>query len=180
MPHKITDITKKIEDPEVEEIKNQLEIKKEAPVRIEFEKKPEAPKLAEPVLPEKVQAKAEEVAPYPVAAAPATLPAKSPVIEKIEDVLEEDLEQIYFQMPAAKQAEFAQAGEETASKIAMLLSGVKIKVKKILELVVGWLKMIPGVNQYFLEQEAKIKTDKILELKAKGEIPATFEDKNKI
>jgi len=180
MPKKITDITKKIEDPESEEIKNPLEIKKEAGYRIEIEKKVEAPKPAETVLPEKVPAKAEEAAPYPAQAAPTALPAKSPVIEKIENVLEEDLEQIYFQMPAEKQAEFAQAGEVTASKIAMLLSGVKIKVKKILELVVGWLKMIPGVNQYFLEQEAKIKTDKILELKEKGEIPASFEDKNKI
>ena len=179
MTRKITDITKKIEDPESEEINNPLEIKKEVGYRIEVEKKAEAPKPAEAVFPEKVPAKAEEAAPYP-AAAPAALPAKSPVLEKIEDVLEEDLEQIYFQMPAEKQAEFAQAGEETASKIAMILSGVKIKVKKILELVVGWLKMIPGVNQYFLEQEAKIKTDKILELKEKGEIPASFEDKNKI
>jgi hypothetical protein len=35
-------------------------------------------------------------------------------------------------------------------------------VKKILALIRDWLKLIPGVNRFFLEQEAKIKTDKIL------------------
>jgi len=31
-----------------------------------------------------------------------------------------------------------------------------------------WLKILPGVNKFFLEQEAKIKTDKILALKNKN------------
>jgi len=29
----------------------------------------------------------------------------------------------------------------------------------------NWLKLIPGVNKFFLEQEAKIKTDEVLKLK---------------
>jgi hypothetical protein len=28
-----------------------------------------------------------------------------------------------------------------------------------------WLKLLPGVNRFFLEQEAKIKTDRIIHLK---------------
>jgi len=32
----------------------------------------------------------------------------------------------------------------------------------IMELVYEWLRMIPKVNKFFLEQEAKIKTDKLL------------------
>ena len=36
--------------------------------------------------------------------------------------------------------------------------------RKILKLIRSWLKLIPGVNKFFLEQEAKIKTDKIVDL----------------
>lgn len=115
----------------------------------------------------------------PTIAPPAISAVKSPALEKIEDILEEDLEQIYFQMPPEKQAEFNKVGIETATKIALLLGDVKIKVKKILELITAWLKIIPGVNKYFLRQESKIKTDKILELKDQGVVPIT-QDKNKI
>ena len=41
----------------------------------------------------------------------------------------------------------------------------KIQVKKIFILIISWLKIIPGVNKFFLEQEAKIKADRILDLK---------------
>jgi hypothetical protein len=37
-----------------------------------------------------------------------------------------------------------------------------VSTKKIFVLIRAWLKIIPGVNRFFLEQEAKIKTDKIL------------------
>ncbi len=176
MANKITDITKRIEDPESEE--KRPEIKREVPVRVEIEKKMEAPKPAE--VPQiKIETKPEE-APVYQAPVPSAQPAKSPVLEKIENVLEEDLQDIYFQLPPEKQAEFAKSGEETANQIAGLVQEAKIRVKKILELIIKWLKMIPGVNKYFLEQEAKIKTDKILELRTKGEVSSTFEDKNKI
>jgi hypothetical protein len=39
-----------------------------------------------------------------------------------------------------------------------------IKAKEVLKLIVIWLRFIPHVNKYFLEQESKIKTDKILDL----------------
>ena len=41
----------------------------------------------------------------------------------------------------------------------------KLKVKKVVNLIKKWLTMIPGVNKFFLEQEAKIKTDEIVKLK---------------
>ena len=56
-------------------------------------------------------------------------------------------------------------GEETASKIAQLLEAAKVKTRKIFDLIVKWLRIIPGINRFFLEQEAKIKADKILRLK---------------
>lgn len=82
--------------------------------------------------------------------------------EEIDDILEEDLKELYVAMPPDKQVEFREKGEETRSKIRQLVSSAKINAKKIFALIRAWLKIIPGVNRFFLEQEAKIKTDKIL------------------
>ena len=86
----------------------------------------------------------------------------------VESILEQNLSQIYYNIPTDKQAEFKKAGEETAKKISELLSGVKVKANKVFKLIVKWLKMIPGINKHYLEQEAKIKTDKLLELRNKN------------
>jgi hypothetical protein len=45
-----------------------------------------------------------------------------------------------------------------------MVRGLKIHAKKVVELIRDWLLTIPGVNKFFLEQEAKIKTDRVLEL----------------
>ncbi|HAU66705.1 MAG: hypothetical protein UT30_C0007G0036 [Candidatus Uhrbacteria bacterium GW2011_GWF2_39_13] len=82
--------------------------------------------------------------------------------EEIEDILEEDLKDLYLSLPPKKQAEFRLKGEEIRSRIRQLTSSVKINAKKIFQLIRSWLKVIPGVNRFFLEQTAKIKTDKIL------------------
>lgn len=82
--------------------------------------------------------------------------------EEIEDILEEELEEIYKSLPPDKQKEFKEKGEETRSKIRVAVSSAKVNAKKIFSLIRAWLKIIPGVNRFFLEQEAKIKTDKIL------------------
>jgi len=174
----IQDIKKKLEKPQDPENVIQPE-KQEIPAPLEIEKKYEAMPSPE-VKVEKIEEALKAVMPTPTMAAPAgAIPIKSPVLEKIEDVLEEDLEDIYFQMPAEKQAAFKEVGEVTASKIAVLLGTVKVQVKKILSLIIEWLRIIPHVNKYFLEQEAKIKTDKLLDLKEQGEIPSA-ENQNKI
>ncbi|MCX6745484.1 MAG: hypothetical protein NTX00_00525 [Candidatus Parcubacteria bacterium] len=174
----IQDITRKEEqgDPNGPSQPEKIEIK---PAKIEIEKKFEYEKAPE------LKVEEEKEMPQPIEAVPglvisqAAVPAKSPALEKIENVLSEDLEEIYFQLPPEKKAEFKARGEEAAGKLAILLSAVKIKVKKVLELIRNWLKLIPGVNKFFLEQEVKIKTDKLLELKEKGEI-TPFENQNKI
>lgn len=89
-------------------------------------------------------------------------PPKDEVLQEVEKILEEDLEDIYFHLDPKVQKEFHDKGEETAGKIRVMLGEAKIKVKKILYLIRDWLKIIPGINKFFLEQEAKIKTDKIL------------------
>ena len=82
--------------------------------------------------------------------------------EEIEDILEEDLKEMYVTLSPDKQAEFREKGEETRSRVRKLVQGAHINAKKIFQLIRAWLKIIPGVNRFFLEQEAKIKTDKIL------------------
>jgi hypothetical protein len=81
---------------------------------------------------------------------------------KIEKILEEDLESFYFSMPPEKQQIFKEKGEETATKIEKMVEAGKVVARKVLKLIRAWLKFIPGVNKFFLEQEAKIKTDKVV------------------
>ncbi len=85
--------------------------------------------------------------------------------KKIEKVLEKDLEHIYLSMLPEKRKEFKIAGEQTAREINKLLEKAKVKIKKIIGLIRKWLLMIPGVNKFFLEQEAKIKADEIMKIK---------------
>ncbi len=84
--------------------------------------------------------------------------------KKIESILEDGLGEIYLQMTAEEQAIFKQKGEETAIKILKLAVKPVIQVKKIFQLIREWLKTIPGVNKFFLEQTAKIKTDSVLKV----------------
>ena len=95
-------------------------------------------------------------------------PAKSEVMVKIEKILEEDLESFYFSMPPEKQQAFKEKGEETASQIEKMIEAGKVVARKILKLIRAWLKFIPGVNKFFLEQEAKIKTDKLVAMAEKN------------
>lgn len=107
----------------------------------------------------------------PVETAPPSAPvaitplAKDKVTTQIEEIMSEDLTDAFLKLPVDKQQEFKQKGEEAASMIKELLTAVKINAKKIFEILRAWIKLIPGVNRFFLEQEAKIKTDKILRLK---------------
>lgn len=97
-----------------------------------------------------------------------TTPAEEERRKKIEKILEKDLEDIYTKMSPEKQMEFAQAGEETSRKINELLGQGRVRVKKIIDLIRKWLSLIPGVNKFFLEQEAKIKTDEIIKNAGRG------------
>lgn len=80
----------------------------------------------------------------------------------VEFILEDGLEDMYMKMMPSEQQKFKIKGEQTTNLIIKLIHQPKVKIKKIFELIKSWLKMIPGVNKFFLEQTAKIKTDKIL------------------
>lgn len=80
----------------------------------------------------------------------------------IEKIMEEDVGEAYTQLsPIAKQ-EFKLKGEQAARAIRTMMQSATLKVKKIFTLILHWLKMLPGINRFFLEQEAKIKTDRII------------------
>ena len=90
---------------------------------------------------------------------------KTADLVEIESILSQGIENIYDGLSPEKQWEFKKKGEETALKISLLLQKTKVKVKNIIKLIKDWLKIIPGINKFFLEQEAKIKADKLLNLK---------------
>ncbi|MFA6271672.1 MAG: hypothetical protein WC693_01000 [Patescibacteria group bacterium] len=90
------------------------------------------------------------------------LVVKSVTRKKIEGILSEDLKELFQGMDAAHKAEFKRQAAETASALEILIATAKATAKKVAKLISTWLKFIPGINQFFLEQEAKLKTDKIL------------------
>lgn len=88
----------------------------------------------------------------------------------IENVLSENIKDLYSQLSGLKKKAFQKRGEEAALKIKTILQGTKIRANEIFELIKAWLQMLPKISGYFLDQEAKIKTDKVLEMKRKGQI----------
>lgn len=102
----------------------------------------------------------------PVPTRPAAVMPKEPELIKIENILEENLKEVYASLPAEVKPKFKTAGEETAIKIRALMERTKVKARKILKLIKAWLKLIPGVNKFFLEQEAAIKAQKLMAMKS--------------
>lgn len=145
---------------------------------------PEAPRTAEiqealeiqPAVERPAETKTEAPSRAPVPASNHVIPASSRVehpqnkseeLQVIEKVMAGGLEEIYIGLdPKIKQMVKVE-GEATATKIEALLQSGKDVAKKILQLIRAWLHKIPGVNSFFLEQESKIKTDKILAMKRK-------------
>lgn len=153
------------------------EIKKEAPYERDAlekaKKKREEEMRVEKGKPAAVADRIEEEKPVTVqvssqTADQASLHEVPREVKDIERILEEDLGDMYLQLDPALQQQFKKEGEQTASRIAQLLHRMKIRTKVIIDLIKNWLSIIPGVNKFFLEQEAKIKADKIVEMHEHG------------
>ncbi len=148
----------------------------EAGFKIELEKLPEKKDEIE-----KIKKAAPEIETKPPAlAAPISAPISAPIekdpdLKKIEDILAENLTDIFLSMPEDKKMLFKTKGEETASKIKTIIQSGKKQVMKIFQLIREWLKIIPGINKFFLDREAKIKADKIMK-----EFEKTPSSKNEI
>lgn len=102
----------------------------------------------------------------PTAAAPAARP-KDPLTLEVEEILSQDLGSMYATLTPQQQLVFKREGEQVASRLRVMLEQAKVHARSILDLIRRWLKLIPGVNKFFLEQEAKIKADKVLSLHAR-------------
>ena len=87
--------------------------------------------------------------------------------KQVESILEVNLSDVFKRLTPEEQQEFKKKGEETSELINSLLDNAKVKTKKILLLIKEWLRMIPGVNKFFIEQLAKSKLDEIMKLKNK-------------
>jgi len=95
----------------------------------------------------------------------APLPEPKPAqLKQIEGILSENIKEAFLNMSPEQQIKFKEEGEKVADSIFQMFESAKIQVKKIVDLISGWLKRLPGVNKYFIEQESKIKADKIINL----------------
>ena len=139
--------------PEVPTVKREAAIEKPAVKEIP------------PIEAEKATLPPPPPAPVPVVPSAPAVPPKDEVTRRVEKMMEEDLGDLFWKMPPAAREIFKAKGEETARKIRALLDSAKVRAKDILKLIKNWLRLIPGVNRFFLEQEAKIKTDRIMNLR---------------
>lgn len=130
----------------------------------------ERERLKAEVLKELESSNRHEQPPIAPPARPKPLPTadKNPTTVAIEQVLEADLSAIYFRLEPAVQQRLKQRGEQTAREIETILDDTKQRVerkmKNIFKLIIDWLRLLPGVNLFFIRQEAKIKTEKIMEI----------------
>lgn len=83
-------------------------------------------------------------------------------IKDIENILSENLHSIYKELDEKMKRKFKESGEVLANTIHALVQKSKVNVKEMIRLISKWLKMLPGISVFFVEQEAKIKADKIL------------------
>lgn len=107
----------------------------------------------------------ENMAPATIGPVAAVLAPQLKQQKQIEKILAQGLEDIYLSLKPERQKKFKQAGEETAVKINKILVKAKINIGAIIKLIKKWLSLIPGVNKYFLEQEAKIRAEEIVKMK---------------
>jgi predicted component of type VI protein secretion system len=139
-----------VEAPEVVEVGEAGEVK-------------EVGEVGEAAAPETVPAAPPEAAPPPAPVEPTPpAPEVDRLAKQIEEIMAEDMTEVFLKLPPDQQQTFKAKGEETASAIRELVASAKEVAKKVFDLIKKWLQMIPGVNKFYLEQEAKLKTDKIL------------------
>lgn len=106
-----------------------------------------------------IQAKVASVAVKAAPVAPAR--AFDPVYLEVEHVLEEGLQSYYQTMNPKVQQLFKTRGEELANTLSDMVRSAHVQIAKVVDLIRRWLMLIPGVNRLFLEQEAKIRADRI-------------------
>ncbi len=97
------------------------------------------------------------------AVAPSSAPVatKNEVVLSVETLLSENLGELYTSLPEKDRLAFKTKGEETAIAIATMIETGKFVIEKVMELIRSWLRIVTGINVYFVEQEVKIKADRV-------------------
>ncbi len=90
---------------------------------------------------------------------------KSELFLSIEKILEDGIGEYYATMPPKLQRRFVEYGTKTTRVIEKLFLSKKNKIIQIAQHIKEWLDIIPHASPFYLEQEAKIKADKIMRLK---------------
>lgn len=86
---------------------------------------------------------------------------------ELEIALGEGLEDQFLKMDFMSQKGFKEAGENLTEVLKDVILNQKIERPKIMDKIRLWLKMIPNVNNFFIEQETKNRADKIMAIKYK-------------
>jgi len=94
-----------------------------------------------------------------------TAAVQDPELRAIQNILQQDVVELFFKLSAEEQKKFKEEGVRIAKKIKGLLQAAKVNVKKIIDLIRQWLSRLPGINKHFIDQEAKIKLDRLLAIK---------------
>lgn len=87
---------------------------------------------------------------------------KDPELLEVEELLSHNMTDVFLALPADRKRAFKESGEEAARKIQALVATGRATARKIFDIVRDWLRGLPMINRFFLEQEAKIKTDEIV------------------
>jgi hypothetical protein len=89
---------------------------------------------------------------------------KDEIVIEVEKILEEGIGPFYASLPPEAKPIFKKRGEEVAAQIAEMVKSFHFRIRRAVRLIADWLRTIPGVNKFFLEQEAKIKADLLKQL----------------
>lgn len=90
--------------------------------------------------------------------------SKDETTVNVERVMEEGLGQTYSKLSEKDKIRFKQEGERVVREVSGMIRSLKVQADRVLKLIRKWLSIIPGVNKWFMAQEAKIKTDRLVAL----------------
>jgi hypothetical protein len=90
--------------------------------------------------------------------------SRDPLFIEVERELEDGLWDVYRELSPTLRSRFRAEGERIARLVRNGIASGQLTAKKLIEMIINWLRMIPHVNKWFLRQEAKIKADALMQL----------------
>lgn len=104
---------------------------------------------------------------------------KPELLEHIEGLLSENLEELYLALPAETKIKFKTEGEKISQEIIRIMYNAKLheedRFQKVHDTIREWLfilsQSLQNLNEFFIENEAKIKTEKIIRLLMNASAP---------